>query len=273
VITQNNPSSQVDIPVEAVTVANLSAASAPAENSVSGVVAYPAEYTLPGDAEVVVQLADISLQDAAAQIIAVQTITNPVQIPIPFNLFYDPAAIDPGHNYAVAARISDGGGNALFQSTANVPVITQGNPTAGIQVLVEPIGATQLPGTASVSGVITYREQIALPTTARATVRIVNLSQGDSSLGIIAEQTISNPGQVPIPFELKYDPSRIDQNLLYSIKASIDDGSGNMLFVTTRDYLVITQRNPVAGIEVVLDRIFKGLGLCLPEGVGCVGAY
>jgi hypothetical protein len=46
-----------------------------------------------------------------------------------------------------------------------------------------------------------------------------------------------------------------------------------MLFVTTRDYLVITQRNPVAGIEVVLDRIFKGLGLCLPEGVGCEGAY
>jgi len=120
---------------------------------------------------------------------------------------------------------------------------------------------------------LTYRENIALPTTARATVRLVNLSMADNPLGIIAEQTISNPGQVPIPFDLKYDPNRIDQNLLYSIKASIDDGKGNMLYVTTRDYLVITQRNPVAGIEVVLDRIFKGFRPCLAEQPICLGVY
>jgi len=273
VITQDNPSEQVNIPVEAVTAVDISAQNALLAAGVSGVVTYQVQFTLPGDASVIVQLADVSIQNAPAQIIDVQTIANPGQIPIPFNITYDPAAIDPGHTYAVSARISDANGDLLFQSTTSTPVITQGNPTTELQVLVEPASNVQQQGTASVSGVLTYRENIALPASARATVRLVNLSLGDNPQGVIAEQTIANPGHVPIPFELKYDPNRIDQNLLYSIKASIDDGSGNMLFVTTRDYLVITQRNPVAGIEVVLDRIFKGIGPCQSEHIACRGVY
>ena len=273
VITQDNPSEQVDIPVEPFAALDIPAQSAQVGAEVSGVVTSVGQVTLPGDAAVVVQLADISAPDAPAQVINLQTISNPGQMPIPFNVAYDPAAIDPGRNYAVSALIRDANGGLIYQSPTSIPVITQGYPTSGIQLMVEPTSEGQPQGTASVAGVLTYRENIALPTTARATVRLVNLSMADKPLGIIAEQTISNPGQVPIPFDLKYDPNRIDQNLLYSIKASIDDGKGNMLYVTTRDYLVITQRNPVAGIEVVLDRIFKGFRPCPAEQPICFGVY
>ena len=273
IITQDNPSEQVDIPVEAVTAMDISAPSIQAAAEVIGVVTSLGQVTLPGDATVVVQLADVGAPDAPVQVVNLQTISNPGQLPVPFDVTYDPAVIDSGRNYAVSALIRDANGGLIYRSSTSIPVITQGNPTSGIQLLVEPTSGGQPQGTASVTGVLTYRENIALPATARATVRLVNLSLADNPLGIIAEQTIANPGQVPIPFDLKYDPNRIDQNLLYSIKASIDDGSGNMLFVTTRDYLVITQRNPVAGIEVVLDRIFKGLVKCLSEQFVCQGIY
>ncbi len=60
---------------------------------------------------------------------------------------------------------------------------------------------------ASVSGTVTYREKLAL--TPGATVimklRIMKLrdvSYADAPAPLIASQTISNPGQVPIKFEL-----------------------------------------------------------------------
>jgi uncharacterized lipoprotein YbaY len=58
---------------------------------------------------VTVTLADVSLADAPAQMIARQVIAEPGQPPIPFELRYDPATIIPNHTYAVQARIEDGG--------------------------------------------------------------------------------------------------------------------------------------------------------------------
>ena len=92
---------------------------------------------LPPDASLEVKLVDISKQDVPAETIAEQKITNPGQVPIPFELWYDPDKIDPRMTYAVQARIEQGG-KLLFISTRVFPVITRGNSTH-VEVKVDPV--------------------------------------------------------------------------------------------------------------------------------------
>ncbi len=103
----------------------------------TGNVTYLQRIALPPDAVVHVTLADVSLQDAPAQEISEQTITEPGQVPIPFELIYDPEGIDPAHTYAIQARIT-AGEELLFINTTAHHVITRGNPTA-IEVVVQPV--------------------------------------------------------------------------------------------------------------------------------------
>ena len=58
---------------------------------------------------------------------------------IPFAVEYDTAAVQEGALYSIGARINDGAGNLLFVSTTTNPVITQGNPTEGVEILVQPV--------------------------------------------------------------------------------------------------------------------------------------
>ena len=105
--------------------------------AVSGTVYYLQRIALPPDASIEVKLVDISKQDVPAETIAEQKITNPGQVPIPFELWYDPAKIDPRMTYAVQARIEQGG-KLLFISTRVFPVITRGNSTH-VEVKVDPV--------------------------------------------------------------------------------------------------------------------------------------
>jgi uncharacterized lipoprotein YbaY len=61
---------------------------------------------LPPGAKIEVQLVDVSRADAPAIILAEQTIiTDGQQVPIPFQLTYNPNQINPRYFYAVQARI------------------------------------------------------------------------------------------------------------------------------------------------------------------------
>lgn len=72
----------------------------------TGTVSYRERMALPPDALVEIQLSDVSRQDVAATVVA-QTVVSPAgrQVPLPFELRYDPARIEPGHSYAVRATI------------------------------------------------------------------------------------------------------------------------------------------------------------------------
>jgi len=72
-------------------------------------VTYRQRITLTPDAVVHVKLVDISGQDAPAVIFGEQIIKNPGQVPIPFEISYDPTAIDPRHTYDIAAHIIENG--------------------------------------------------------------------------------------------------------------------------------------------------------------------
>ena len=106
--------------------------------SVIGTIAYREKIALPPGAVVTVKLLDVSLQDAPAFVIAEQTMTTSgEQVPIPFRLNYDPAAIKATHTYAIEASIAIGR-KRTFLTTTSYPVITQGHPSE-IEVVLEKI--------------------------------------------------------------------------------------------------------------------------------------
>ncbi len=61
---------------------------------------------------------------------------------------------------------------------------------------------------AAVSGTVFYLQRIALPPDASVAVKLVDISKQDVPAVTIAEQKITPRGQVPIPFELQYDPAK-----------------------------------------------------------------
>ena len=97
-----------------------------APGTVAGTVTYRQRVALPPDAVVEVRLQDTSRADVAAHTIGQAIIpTAGAQVPIPFRIDYDPAAIDPSHSYSVRATITVGG-KLLFTSTTAHPVLTRG---------------------------------------------------------------------------------------------------------------------------------------------------
>ncbi|MGH7629040.1 MAG: YbaY family lipoprotein [Gemmatimonadales bacterium] len=114
-----------------------------AEGTVTGTVAYRERMALPADAVVLVQLSDVSRQDVAARVLAETTIEHAGrQVPLPFELRYDPGAIEPRHSYAVRATIRSAG-RLLYTTDTHAPVITRGNPTTVSLMLVRASGAAR----------------------------------------------------------------------------------------------------------------------------------
>jgi putative lipoprotein len=101
-----------------------------------GSVAYRQRIALPPTAVVTVRIEDVSKADAPAVVIGEQVIeTKGRQVPIPFAVSYEPGKIKETHRYSLLARIEDDAGRLLFINDSNVPVITGGNPTEDIEVI------------------------------------------------------------------------------------------------------------------------------------------
>jgi putative lipoprotein len=103
-------------------------ANAASTGVVSGTVAYRERIAMPENAVLTMQLRDVSLADAPAKVIAEQKFTFAgQQVPLPFELHYDPAKIDPKHTYGLSARITVNE-QLMFMNTTTYRVITQGSP-------------------------------------------------------------------------------------------------------------------------------------------------
>jgi uncharacterized lipoprotein YbaY/heat shock protein HslJ len=112
---------------------------------VTGEVLYRERVALPPTAIVEVRLEDVSRADAPAVVIAEQIIRPAGKgPPYAFELPYDPATVGVGLSYSVRAEIRDGD-KLLFTTTQRYPVITQGNPTSGVQIVVQMVGAVEPP--------------------------------------------------------------------------------------------------------------------------------
>ncbi len=112
------------------------------------------------------------------------------------------------------------------------------------------IGATERSGV--FTGTVTYLQRIALPAGSVINVELQDVSRADAVAEVLATQTITTAGEnVPIPFELTYDPSQIDQRFTYAVRAQIMV-DGALRWTTTTQYPVLTNGNPTSGVEVVV---------------------
>jgi putative lipoprotein len=74
------------------------------EKTIGGEVTYRERIALPPDAVLVVELADVSLADAPAIVIGRRRIAPAGQVPIRFDIGFDPKAIQKGRTYAHHGR-------------------------------------------------------------------------------------------------------------------------------------------------------------------------
>ena len=108
----------------------------------------------------------------------------------------------------------------------------------------------------AVTGQITYLERMALPPEALVKVQLQDVSLADAPATVIGEQIIPTNGQqVPFLFEVTFDPGVIKDSNTYSLSVRIEDGAGNLLFINTQSYPVITRENPIFGVEVIVDKV------------------
>lgn len=109
--------------------------------TVTGTVTYGEKVELPTEGVVVIiKVEDISRADAPAVTIVEQVIENPGnQDSIPFEIKYNPEDIDERYTYAMRVRI-EVDSKLWYTNTSRYAVITHGNPTSGIEVVVDKQG-------------------------------------------------------------------------------------------------------------------------------------
>jgi putative lipoprotein len=105
------------------------------------------------------------------------------------------------------------------------------------------------------TGTVLYRERIALPADAQIEVRLEDVTRADAPADVLAEQTTpANGRQVPIPFELRYPPSRIEPNHRYGVRASIRAPGGEVMFTTTTHRAVLSGGAAHQNVEILVQR-------------------
>ena len=126
-------------------------------------------------------------------------------------------------------------------------------PEGATQEPIDPAPPQPPPETpdALLRGSVTYRERIALTPGATLTVQIRDTSLMDVASELIAEQVITDPGQVPIRFGVPYASASIDSRNTYSVSARITEADGRLAFINDTAYDVITQGNPT-GVDMML---------------------
>ncbi len=105
-----------------------------------------------------------------------------------------------------------------------------------------------------IAGTVNYRERVALPPDAVVEVQLLDVSRQDVPSTVITTASFpTRDRQVPIPFTLSYDPSRIIEKHSYAVRAVIRS-EGTVIFMSTSRYSVLTQGNP-SRAELIVVRV------------------
>lgn len=224
---------------------------APGDSVVSGTVIYLDRSALPPGAVVDVELVDASIADIPAVVLATQsTVVGDQQAPFPFELAYDPALVNPSALYLVQARITVDGQLRYISQTA-VPVITNGAPTSGVEVLVSPVLTDGVAGV--VTGTVSYVERIALDPAAVIEVELQNVSSGVPAV-VTSTQVNAEGRQVPIPFELPYDATMIDPAGTYLLYGRIRVNDV-VTWATPTGVPVLTGGAAMSNVELIVSPV------------------
>jgi putative lipoprotein len=106
--------------------------------SLTGEVDFSAVSSLPSDATLEVTLSDVSRQDAPARVIANDTMSAVGSSPASFVLTYEPKDLGDGVDFAVSARIHQGG-KLLAISDTRVSVLGRSGNAGPVQIVLTPV--------------------------------------------------------------------------------------------------------------------------------------
>lgn len=107
----------------------------------------------------------------------------------------------------------------------------------------------------AVTGTVSYLQRIALAPNAVVEVKLVDISRADAPALVISSLTFTSDGrQVPLPFELRYDPRQIDERMTYAVQARITI-DGQLTFINTQNYPVLTRGAPSTNVEIIVQMV------------------
>ncbi len=104
----------------------------------------------------------------------------------------------------------------------------------------------------TVTGTALYRERIAMPSGAVFEATLQDVSKADAPAEVLGSTRLEGPGNPPIRFEIRYDPSRIEPRHNYAVGARILV-DGKPFFITDQHYPVLT-RGKGNEVELMLRR-------------------
>lgn len=109
-------------------------------------------------------------------------------------------------------------------------------------------------GSGLLTGTVSYREKMALPPNSVIHVQLLDVS-GPNVPSVIAEQEITlGERQVPVPFDLEFDPEKIDPKHSYEVRAKIMVGDETR-FLTQQPRPVVLGSSE--NVPLVLSQVQK----------------
>lgn len=113
---------------------NPSAPQAQSAMEVTGSVVYRERIALSPEAVLQVEVVEAGAEAGTESIVAQQTYAAPGQVPLRFSVTVPGERFRPEGTYLLRARITDG--SRTFTAAQATPVLTHGNPSKDVQVLV-----------------------------------------------------------------------------------------------------------------------------------------
>ena len=189
-----------------------------------------------------------------------------VQLPVDFKISYDAEDISQTSVYSLKASLSDSRDQVLFISRQDHRVITDGEDLE-VEVVLTPV-AEEIDASAGpdsqeaaedgaetepdwISGRVSFETAEPLPAGAVLSVKLRRADLEEE--GQFLAETIVRADTSPLPFELAYDASNINDGLAYILEAVISDGQDSVLFASSSPQGVLTQGQPNADIEIELQ--------------------
>src|SRR5690606_16058131 len=106
----------------------------------------------------------------------------------------------------------------------------------------------------TISGTVTYLQRIALAPDAMVIVGVDDVSRADAPAVRIAEVLVPADGrQVPIPFDLSVDQSRVESGARYNLVAEIHVGTARLFRNTTA--MAVDPSVNVSGVEILVQQM------------------
>jgi uncharacterized lipoprotein YbaY len=152
-------------------------------------------------------------------------------------------------------RYSDG--KVVWWGKGNGGFLQEDKPDGNGEMIVTECKLVEEPPAAAgvLSGTVTYLQRVALPSSALLDVKLQDISRADAAATVVAEQKITAGGrQMPIAFELKFDPAKMDAKHRYTVSARITV-DGGLRFVSDQAYPLVTQGSPTTGVEVLVKAV------------------